>query len=274
MTAETGREIENTLAAVRRAPQSLLMLDYDGTLAPFRNRRPEAFPYPGITRLLEEIVRCGRTRLAIISGRDVRDVASFLGPELPVEIWGLHGLQRVTADCKLEQLPVDEAASQALNKAKDWLCSHDLKEVAEFKTGSIAVHWRGLRTEESEWLRGRVLLGWRPIVRNTSLQLLNFDGGLEIRTPIANKGDAVRKMLSEMPPASPAAYLGDDNTDEQAFQAINESGLSILVRPCWRDTLARAWITPPDELKTFLTQWLEATKQKTSDANQRLGATV
>ena len=35
----------------------------------------------------------------------------------------------------------------------------------------------------------------------------------------ADKGDAVRTILSEMKPDTPAAYLGDDATDEHAFQA-------------------------------------------------------
>ena len=90
------------------------------------------------------------------------------------------------------------------------------------------------------------------------LKLLEFDGGIEIRPPEANKGDAVRTILSEMNPETPAAYLGDDNTDEHAFQAMNGRGLSILVRPRWRPTTAQLWLSPPDEVLDFLTRWLKA----------------
>ncbi|MGH9571319.1 MAG: hypothetical protein ACRD4F_16865, partial [Candidatus Angelobacter sp.] len=55
-----------------------------------------------------------------------------------------------------------------------------------------------------------------------------------------------------------AAYLGDDLTDEDAFQAINGRGLSVLVRPAWRSTTAQAWLRPPGELIQFLNDWIHA----------------
>jgi trehalose-phosphatase len=89
---------------------------------------------------------------------------------------------------------------------------------------------------------------------------LDFDGGVEIRIPGADKGDVVRVLLSEMEPATPVAYLGDDATDERAFRVIRGRGLSVLVRPRWRQTAAQLWIKPPEELISFLTLWLEAVR--------------
>ena len=56
----------------------------------------------------------------------------------------------------------------------------------------------------------------------------------------------------------PAAYLGDDSTDEHAFEAMNGHGLSVLVRPRYRPTAAQLWLRPPDEVLDLLEQWLEA----------------
>jgi trehalose-phosphatase len=109
-------------------------------------------------------------------------------------------------------------------------------------------------------LRGRVLLGWQPIAERSGLEFLDFDGGIEIRAPEADKGDVVRLLLSEMKPDTPAAYLGDDATDEHAFEAIRGRGLSVLVRPCWRPTAAQLWMKPPEELFVFLTQWLKSVR--------------
>ncbi|MGB8985382.1 MAG: trehalose-phosphatase, partial [Candidatus Sulfotelmatobacter sp.] len=100
------------------------------------------------------------------------------------------------------------------------------------------------------------------IAREYGLDLLQFDGGVEIRSKRANKGSVVRTLLAEMRPAIPAAYLGDDSTDEEAFAAINDIGindigLSILVRPVWRPTAAQLWLRPPVEVLEFLTRWLE-----------------
>jgi trehalose 6-phosphate phosphatase len=51
------------------APQRVLMLDYDGTLAPFNIRPDRAFPYPGVAELLEALMSQGDTRVVIVSGR-------------------------------------------------------------------------------------------------------------------------------------------------------------------------------------------------------------
>ncbi len=68
-----------------------------------------------------------------------------------------------------------------LSDADRWLGYQQLRHIAEFKAGSIAVHWRGLSELDAEDLRARVLLGWRPIAEHNGLDLLDFDGGVEIR---------------------------------------------------------------------------------------------
>jgi len=257
---ETQLHVEQFLKSVTQAPRSLLLLDYDGTLAPFRQERDQAFPYSGIAQVLQEIVRGGHTRVVIISGRDTSETIPLLGIEPLPEVWGLHGMQRRKPDGRVEMLRLEEGYLDALSDADRWLGYQQLRHTAEFKTGSIAVHWRGLSEWGVEELRGRVLLGWKPIADHTGLELLDFDGGIEIRPPEADKGDVVRLLLGEVGPGTPAAYLGDDATDEHAFQAIRGHGLSVLVRPRWRHTAAQSWIKPPDELLDFLNKWLEATR--------------
>jgi len=249
--------VESFLETVARAQRSLLMLDFDGTLAPFHSDRGKAFPYPGVTSLLQEILGVGKTRVVIVSGRDATELIPLLALEPHPEVWGLHGLQRVKADGSIEVTELDETTLRALALADDWLISQQLEHTAEFKAGSIAVHWRGLDLTAAEDIHRRVMLGWTDIAKYAGLDLLQFDGGVEIRSQKANKGAAVRILLSEMDSNTPAAYLGDDITDEEAFQAINGSGLSLLVRPVWRPTAAQLWLRPPEEVLELLVRWLE-----------------
>ena len=250
--------IEPLLERVSRAPRSLLMLDYDGTIAPFRKNRDEALPYPGFSLLLQEIICTRRTRVVIISGRDANEIVPMLRIEPRPEIWGLHGLQRLNPDGSVELSPLDQATIEALAAAENWLLYQNLQETAELKIGSIAVHWRGLGECEAESLKCRVILGWKPIARRCHLHLMEFDGGIEIRARDADKGDAVRTIMNEMHPDIPAAYLGDDTTDEHAFEAMNGRGLSVLVRPRYRATAAQMWLKPPFEVFDLLAQWLHA----------------
>ena len=275
MTPDTRPQIESLLRAVAQAPRSLLMLDYDGTLAPFRKNPEQAFPYPGIAPVLQEIVRTGKTRVVIISGRDANEVIPLLNIAPRPELWGLHGLQRLNPDGSTHLPSLDESTVSELAAAEDWLHYQNLQHTAEFKTGSIAVHWRGLDESEAESIRGRVLMGWTPLAKYTRLDLLEFDGGVEIRAHTADKGAAVRTIMSEMDPGTPAAYLGDDTTDEKAFQAVNGRGLSVLVRPRWRRTAAQLLLKPPDEVLDLLKRWLRACEERdelSNDASMAVNA--
>ncbi len=237
------------------------MLDYDGTLAPFRKKRDQAFPYPGVVRALQEIICHGHTRVVIVSGRDANEMLPLLGVDSVPEIWGLHGLQRRRCNGNIETVRIGELDLDALSAAGRWLGDQMLRHTAEFKTGSIAVHWRGSSPGEAEELQRVVLTGWRPIADRSGLELLEFDGGVEIRAPDVDKGDVVRMLLAEMEAGTPAVFLGDDVTDEAAFRAIEGRGLSVLVRPYWRRSAARVWLRPPDEVLMFLTQWLAAIRE-------------
>jgi trehalose 6-phosphate phosphatase len=265
-------QLDSFLNAVASAPASLLMLDYDGTLAPFRKERDRAFPYPGVADLLQEIIRNGRTRVVIVSGRDVSDTVPILGLHPNPEIWGLHGLQRLRPDGTTEMAMLDTRTTEALSDAERWLGYQQLEHTAEAKAASLAVHWRGLEESEVEELRGRVLLGWRPIAQHAGLDLLEFDGGIEICAPESDKGDAVRILLREVGPDCPAAFLGDDMTDERAFRALQGRGLSVLVRPRHRNTAAQLWLKPPEELVQFLTRWLEACQRGKAAGSEAVAA--
>jgi trehalose-phosphatase len=254
------------LHSVAQASHAVLLLDYDGTLAPFHTRRDRAYPYPGVALLLQEIVRHGRTRVIVITGRDAEDVLPLLNVRPHPEVWGVHGLQRLNTDGSMEMPQLDERTLQGLSDADRWLGYQQLRHTAEFKAGSIAVHWRGLSETDAQDLQARALLGWRPIAEHSGLNLLEFDGGVEIRAFEADKGDAVRTFLREIGPDTPVAYLGDDNTDEAAFGALQErvkqgSGISVLVRPIWRETAAKFWLKPPDELFDFLELWWKTCAQ-------------
>ena len=253
--------LELFVRSVALAPESALLLDYDGTLAPFHTQRDQAFPYPGVALLLQEIVRDARTRVVVITGRDVSDLLPLLNIHPRPEIWGSHGLQRLRPDGTRDMPHLDQHTLNGLSEAESWISHKHLRHRAEFKPGGIAIHWRGLSALEAADLRARVLLGWRPIVVQNSLDLLEFDGGIEIRAPQANKGDAVRVFLNEISVDTPVAYLGDDNTDESAFQAIGDRGISILVRPEWRETSAQLWLKPPEDVIDFFGMWLKGSAE-------------
>ena len=258
MSVVIDTEIQEFMERVGHSPVSALLLDYDGTLAPFSIDRRHAVPYPGIRALLQDIIDTRRTRVVIVTGRSAEEVNPLLGLDPPPEVWGSHGLQRLRPDGTSEMPELDPTALQALVDAERWLSYQGLGHMAEPKPGSLAVHWRGLNENAATELRGRILLGWLPIAEPTTLTVLEFDGGLELRVPEQDKTDAIHTIFEEIGPNAPAAYLGDDVTDERAFRAMQNRGLAVLVRQERRKTAARVWLKPPEELLEFLSRWREA----------------
>ena len=245
------------LERLASAPQRVLMLDYDGTLAPFVVERDLAFPYPGVPTLIGRIMLAG-TRVVLISGRAAREVAQLSCVVPQPEIWGSHGLERLHPDGTYELVPLPREQREGLSEAITVLHTELPPERVEAKPGSVAVHWRGLNQQKAEDLRSRLQTLWADLPRKYPLELLEFDGGLELRVAGRDKGDAVRAILREVSSESAVAYLGDDRTDEDAFRAINGRGLSVLVRAEARPTDAEIWLQPPQGLTRFLEDWLRS----------------
>ena len=240
-----------------RAKEKVLFLDYDGTLAPFKTDPGEALPYPGVRELLSRIMERSDTRLVIVTGRWTRDLIPLLGLRILPEIWGSHGLERLGVDGSYEISPMDERAVQGLAYVDEWMEGNGLIHRCEKKPGCLALHWRGLEKGALLELKNTVLPTWSRLAETAGLELIEFDGGIELRVPARNKGDAVKSVLDEMcQEGIAAAYLGDDSTDEDAFSAIKGKGVGVLVRTELRPTAADLWIRPPGELLEFLSCWL------------------
>ncbi len=253
ISVDTQGQVSDFLAHAARASKRALLLDYDGTLAPFSPDRNRALPYPQVPALLERIRECANTRVAVISGRRAPEVATLLGLK-HIEVWGCHGLSRLHADGRYELPELEDELVGRICEANELLRQEGLFDLLEFKPAATAIHWRGLEATANQIAR-RVQKVWAMLPDHSGLQLVKFDGGMEIRVASRDKGDAVRTILSEMGSGAAVAYLGDDLTDEDAFAALHGCGLGVLVRHEYRPTLANVWIQPPEALVAFLADW-------------------
>jgi trehalose-phosphatase len=295
VTPKAAERLDEFFTRLEGAARPLLLLDYDGTLAPFRIDRFKARPWAGVREQLERIQRQGRTRMAVITGRPAAEIAPMLGlgssgldssdldssdlglsspgssdlgsssqdqpiPGHSLEVWGLHGAERLYANGRreLEQAP---AATQAkLDELREHLRRDSLGGLFEDKANGVVMHWRGASPRKAKLIEQRTRALFEPLARMEGLALLEFEAGLELRVG-RNKGGAVEAILGESGDREPVAYLGDDFTDEAAFRAVQRvgrRGLSVLVRREWRETAAEIWLRPPGELRGFLERWVEA----------------
>lgn len=248
-----------SLAQVGRGP-SLLMLDYDGTLAPFHEDRMQALPWPGVAERLDRLSTLSSVHLSLVTGRSARELASLLPLQHSVEIWGSHGREHLTSDGIYTCANLAPAQQAVLDRLEKALQQAGLDARIERKPASLAAHWRGLPPEIANKVEQVARDTYRAAGERAGLQLLVFDGGVEMRSDTLNKGHAVLHMLTQFPTAA-AAYLGDDTTDEDAFAVLRGRALTLLVRAEPRPSEASYWIQPPQDLLAFLDAWIRAAER-------------
>jgi trehalose-phosphatase len=236
---------------------SLLMLDYDGTLAPFTANRREAFPYDGVRERLETLLQIRKVRLVLVTGRPARELKDLIALTRPVEIWGSHGREHLLEDGSYTLEQLTRSQMQVLEDIAERLSRAGFGEALEKKPASLAVHWRSLDPAAQRELRQLTTGAFEQSGAPAELKLLNFAGGLEIRCDNIDKGTAVSRTLSTAGSQTPAAYLGDDLTDEDAFRALRGRGLTILVANEPHASAAEYWLRPPERLLAFLDTWIE-----------------
>lgn len=235
--------------------QPAVLLDYDGTLTPIV-ARPELAVLPEETlAVLERLA--GSCTVGIISGRDLDDVRAMVDSD---KVWfaGSHGFDLLSPDGRRREiaqgadlLPVLDEAEADLHGSIDrvpeaWI---------ERKRFAIAVHYRQTPDEHVPELRELVAM---VAGRHRGLRIAGGKRIFELRPDIAwDKGKAVQWVLevagldrAEVAPI----YLGDDETDEDAFVALRDRGTGIVVGDEDRETAARLRLTDPAQVRDLLTR--------------------
>lgn len=244
--------LEAFWARVRSSERSRLLLDYDGTLAPFHPQRDLATPYPGVRERLERLMALERTSIALVSGRAIHDLVPLLGMESPPEIWGSHGWEHRTREGQTATAAISDAQASGISRAIEAASRAGLAGCCERKPAGAALHWRNLPGgPDARW--DALALEWARIASGSGLESHPFNGGLELRLPGVNKSLPVREALKD---SDAVAYLGDDLTDEDALAALADIGLGVLVASVPRESHAALWIRPPEELLAFLDRWI------------------
>jgi trehalose 6-phosphate phosphatase len=250
--------VERLLRAVRDARTRVLLLDFDGTLAPFSVDRESVRLYDGVRPVLEEIAALPRHRLVFVTGRPAGQLQRLLDFEWIPSIWGSHGMEQLAPDGRVMASPLPVGARDVLDREAEHVRASFGAEHLERKPFGIALHVRGLEPGRAEGAVATMKERWRRLSGMNGLRVKIFDGGIELGAGTRHKGDAVASALRGLDGPVAAAFLGDDLTDEDAFRAMRGRGTAILVRDELRPTAADAWLRPPGELIEFLTEWRDA----------------
>jgi trehalose-phosphatase len=231
-----------------------LFLDYDGTLAPFHADRMLAVPMHGVVDALLKIIDASDTRLAIVSGRPTAEILHLAG-DLELTIVGSHGWESHRPVRGRQYVPVSTSQEGVLDAAYDFAAGLLGAERVERKVASVAAHLRGLPPQEYTKIEQQLATNWLANAGEGIVEFRPFNGGVELRALGRHKGSAILELLAEMPARTLPVFLGDDDTDEDAFQAIRDIGYGIRVGPHDRPTAARGQLASCELVPRFLVDW-------------------
>lgn len=230
--------------------QSALFLDLDGTLAPIVARPQDVGPEPRRNALLERLVSRMNGRVAILTGRTLAEVDHILEAAV-TPVAAVHGLDRRSPEgvhIPAQAHPELPSALEAFHRLADG--AEGL--LVEEKGLSAALHYRQAPEQEQA-----VRMLAESLSRQTGLKLQPGHMVVELRTPGPDKGDSLRDFMDAAPFAGATPiFVGDDLTDEPAFEAAAAAGgFGVLVGPA-RNTAARFRLGDVDAVLGWLEEAL------------------
>jgi len=236
-----------------RTQRVAVFLDYDGTLTPIVAHPEDAV----LSRQMREIVRqlARVSPVAVISGRGLADVRDRVGLEEIIyagshgyEIVGPRGLHLENPEAQ-KCLPALERAEAELQPQVSAIPGAQI----ERKKYSIAIHFRNVSQEQV----GAVERAVNTVAaQHSHLRKGHGKKVLELQPDLDwHKGRAVEWLLEVLGLNKGEAlplYLGDDLTDEDAFEVLRDRGVGIVVRDEPRPTAARYALENTAEVGSFL----------------------
>ncbi|BCV21529.1 trehalose 6-phosphate phosphatase [Moorella sp. Hama-1] len=238
-------------AKIRGHREILLMCDYDGTLVPLAPRPELARPGENLLELLQYLLRRPGLHLVIISGRSLVDLRHLL-PVPGLWLAGHHGTRVLDPEGEISDLSPSIAGDIPWTKIFSLarkIAAGIPGLLVENKGENLALHYRLAAPGDA----AAVLEEFRREVRPYLKYGLEFIAGhkvLEIRPRGAHKGVAINYFTRRWPRALPL-YLGDDRTDEDAFNALPANGLAVGVGPRFSGR-TRYFLASPAEVSHFL----------------------
>ncbi|MBC6991081.1 MULTISPECIES: bifunctional alpha,alpha-trehalose-phosphate synthase (UDP-forming)/trehalose-phosphatase [Hymenobacter] len=241
---------QELVQAYEQASQRLLLLDYDGTLAPFHRDPKRAQPDQELRLLLRALTDIPQNRVVLISGRDRETLAAWLG-HLPLDIIAEHGVWLRTAGqdwTMFQDLKADWKDS--MRAVLELYVNRTAGAFIEEKDYSLAWHYRradpGLAAIRTRELMSHLTF----LAANTDLQVMEGNKVVEIKNAGIHKGTAAARWLSTYQPDFILA-IGDDRTDEDTFGAMPPEAYTVKVGIMPR-SLARFHVTSVTEVRNLL----------------------
>jgi trehalose 6-phosphate synthase/phosphatase len=247
----------------------LLILDYDGTLAPFTSYPEAAKPTQKLLQILRSLATDSRNELLLATGRDRATLNQWF-KGVPMGLAGEHGawIKEWNGDWKIQQtLPLDWKPK--LMPILEMFADRVPGAFVEEKEFSLVWHYRTADPKQGS-AAARELADYLVVfTASIDLQVLRGNKAIEIRKAGVNKGSAVQQWLAKNDFDFILA-IGDDLTDEDMFAVLPPWAYSFRVGT--NRTHARFRLQSPAEVLQFLAELTVGQPSDTTDSQDSKSA--
>ena len=216
-------------AAYKRSGDRYFFLDYDGTLTPIVKTPSAAIPGSKTIESLKRLAADPTNKVFVVSGRDSGTLEHWLGDIENLGMSAEHGCFLKMPGCKeWQNLIADQNDDWKVEVIQvfEYFTERSPGSFIEKKSASITWHYRQCDPEFGSWQAKQC----QSLLENTisskmAVEILAGKKNLEVRPISINKGQTLRKILSEGTDKIQADFVlcaGDDRTDEDMFKALME----------------------------------------------------
>lgn len=234
-----------------------LFLDYDGTLVNFQNRPTEVKTPIKIIKIIKQLIKNPNIMIIIVTGRSLHDIKKLLNIN-GLSFIALHGLIMETSNGLSFTWKKENQARLLIRGIKEDIQEEVKKEKGAFledKDLTIVLHYRLSSKNRIQVIREKFKKVVKSKDKKKIFEIINGEKIIEARPRGWNKGKAIEMLLNKhinkkniLP-----IYIGDDVTDEDAFQVLENIGITVYVaNNSKRKTIAQYWVKNPDEVYFFL----------------------
>jgi trehalose-phosphatase len=216
--------LRRALTEVARTPRLLIACDYDGTLAPIVDDPALALPLPEAVTALRALAELPSTEAAVISGRELRDLAVMSRLPAEVHLVGSHGSEFDVGFASELPAAVRDLYHRLLAVlAKIAASAEDV--LLEVKPAGIAVHTRKATEAVAAQVLREVLGGpgrWKGV------HVTEGNAVIDLTLVPTDKGQAL-DLLRKRFGTTAAVYLGDGISDERALTRMQGPDVGVKV---------------------------------------------
>ena len=251
------------LQRIATADKIELFLDYDGTITPIVETPEKARLLKSTKEILQQLSKLPKYQITIISGRAIDDIRSLVGIA-SINYVGNHGYEMMVPGVEIENL-ASPGYYDLLNSLKNEINNKLIDFPGAFiedKGVTISIHYRQVNPDQAVILEHVLYRMTQPGFESNKIRFNMGKKVFEIRPPLDwDKGKAVEWILEKQ--NGFPIYIGDDTTDEDAFFALKDKGITVYVGSQYREfSCAQYFLNSTDEVIKFLAYLCEVKNDK------------